>query len=87
MLSIIILNYNNTYHTKKCLLSLQNQTFKNYEIILVDNESNGFYREQLYNFLNSNQLTEYLRKNIHLFVLKKNIGFTGGNNEGIKRSK
>ena len=51
MLSIIILNHNDTFHTKRCLKSLQEQTFDNYEIILVENGSNENSKKEFYNFL------------------------------------
>ncbi len=39
MISVIVLNWNGKAHLKECLDSLRNQTFKDSEIILVDNGS------------------------------------------------
>ena len=39
MLSVIILNYNGEEFVEKCLVSLQKQTFGDFEIIFVDNAS------------------------------------------------
>lgn len=40
MLSIIIPNFNGKEFLIKCINSLKNQTYKNFEIIVVDNGSN-----------------------------------------------
>lgn len=87
MLSIILVNYNNTYHTKNCLISLQNQTFRHFEIIIVENNSNENYRINLENFLKSSKLNEDFLKKIKLIYSDKNLGYTGGNNIGIRNSK
>ena len=39
LVSIIITNYNNLRYIKECLDSLDNLTYKNVEIIFVDNNS------------------------------------------------
>ncbi|MFX1311072.1 MAG: glycosyltransferase family 2 protein [Promethearchaeota archaeon] len=95
MLSIILLNYNNTFHTKNCLISLQKQTYKNFEIILVDNNSKQIFREELQNFLKTSQLNgnflrkiRFIKSNKRLKIKgEKNLGFTGGTNLGLKKSK
>lgn len=95
MLSIIILNYNNTYHTIQCLFSLQKQTYSNFEIILIENNSNDVFRKKLYDFLESDALEKPFKKIIRLiesntrnqFLNEVNLGFTGGNNLGLKKAK
>ena len=39
LVSVIILNYNGRQYLEDCLSSLRNQTFKDFEAILVDNGS------------------------------------------------
>ncbi len=39
MVSIIIPSFNNLKHLKKCVASIQNQRFKNYEVWIIDNQS------------------------------------------------
>ena len=39
LVSIIIVNYNGKAHLKKCLDSIKENLYKEYEIILVDNNS------------------------------------------------
>lgn len=75
--SIIIVNYNGKRWLEKCLSSLKKQTYKNFEIIFVDNASND------------NSLS-FVKKNypdVKTFSLKDNIGFAGGNNKGYKLAK
>ncbi len=74
--SVIIPNWNGVGLLKDCLESLQNQSFKNFEIILVDNGSTD------------SSLT-YIVNNfpfIKIIKLKKNFGFAKAINEGVKRS-
>ena len=77
LISIIIVNYNGQRWLKKCLDSIYNQTYKNYEIILVDNNSTD----------NSIELVKNNFPKVNILCSKKNLGFSGGNNLGIKKSK
>ena len=77
LISIIILNYNGKKWLKKCLDSLHEQTYKQFEIIMVDNAS-------------SDESIKFVKKNYPEVIIvksKKNLGFAGGNNLGISRSK
>ena len=87
MLSIILVNYNNTHHTINCLKSLQYQNYKNFELIIIDNASREFYKKKIDKFLKSNEIIESFRKKIRVYYSKKNLGFTGGNNLGFKKAK
>lgn len=74
--SVIIPNWNGVDLLKDCLLSLQNQSFKDFEIILVDNNS-------------TDKSLEYVSKNfpkIKIKKLNKNYGFAKAINEGVKVS-
>ncbi len=76
LISIIITNWNGKKWLKKCLDSLQRQTYKNFEIIFVDNAST----DNSINFVKKNYPLVKIIKN------KKNYGFSKGNNIGIKNS-
>lgn len=80
-ISIIILNYNGSEDTIECLESLKKQTYKNFEIILIDNASIIDEFDKLKKYVDNSNL------NIQLMQLEKNMGFTGGNNIGVKYSK
>jgi len=74
--SVIMVNYNGKRLLAESLTALQNQTYQNLEIILVDNGS-------------SDGSVEYVKDNfrsVTLIVNKKNRGFAWGNNRGIEKA-
>ncbi len=78
--SIIILNYNRNQDTLECLKSLKNQTYKNFEILLVDNgsEYNSFFELK-------RELKEFKEDlDIILIRIEVNVFFTSGNNKALK---
>lgn len=81
LVSIIIANYNGHKHLDTCLSSLLQTCYNNYEIIVVDNNSND----------NSVELINYyqniLQDKLQLISLSENTGFTGGNNIGLSKAK
>lgn len=76
--SLILLNYNGAGLLEDCLKSLNNQIFKDFELIIVDNNSND----------RSVELIEEFRKQSFLRIktvyLRENLGFSKGNIEGLK---
>lgn len=67
MFSIIIPHWNGKHHLDDCLISLRQQTWTDFEIILVDNGS-------------SDGSQDYVKRNfseVHLVELGENRGFTG----------
>jgi len=77
LISIIILNYNQLKVTCEFIESTKLLSYKNYEIILVDNAST----ENPTSFISANY------PDVKLIVNTKNLGFTGGNNVGIQAAK
>ena len=74
LVSIIIPNWNGRHHLEACLSSLRNQTFTDFEVILVDNDSSDGSQEfVLENF-----------PEVRLVELESNQGFTGGCNAGFE---
>lgn len=78
MISIIIVNYNGKKWLKRLLDSLVSQTYKNYEIIVVDNHS----KDDSVSFIKENY-----GETIRLVISDKNRGFAGGNNLGVLHAK
>jgi GT2 family glycosyltransferase len=76
--SVLMLNWNTSSHTIECLKSFENQTFKDFEIIVVDN---GSTRED---YLRLKQGISKVKCKIILKRLEKNSGITGGMNFGYK---
>lgn len=72
---IILLNYKGVRDTIEAIISLENITYPNFEIVIVDNDSPD----------NSLALLkESLDKKHHIISSGKNGGFAFGNNVGIK---
>ena len=82
LVSIIILNYNKSQDTIDCLKSLKIQTYKNFEILLVDNGSE--YNSFLEMKRELKQFSEALE--IVLIRNKVNVYFTVGNNKALKNA-
>ena len=77
LVSIIILNYNAGNLLLDCVDSIQKTNYENYEIIVVDNDSNdGSHIECSKKF-----------PEISLIENKENLGYCEGNNVGIRKAK
>lgn len=80
LISIIVPVYNSEKYLTDCLNSICNQTYKNLQIILVDDCSEDI----------SGDICEKFAKNdnrIEVFHLSKNKGQSGARNEGVKQAK
>ncbi len=80
LVSVIIPLYNGQKHLVELIQSLKNQTYNKIEIIIVDNNSTD----------DSVKLLKSLKDKIislNIFLNKKNEGYCGGCNEGIKHAK
>ncbi len=73
-LAIVIINWNSYEVTEMTILSLHNTSFKEYDIILIDNHSTDGSLEKL----------EATFKEITILKSNENLGFAGGNNLGIQ---
>lgn len=76
LISIIIVSFNSKKWLKKCLDSLYCQTFRDLEIVIIDNNSS----DGSVDFIG----LEYPQAK--LIKLKKNLGFAGGVNIGVRNS-
>lgn len=74
--SILVVNYNKEKEIEKCLNSIINQTYKNYELIIVDDGSTDNSRKII------NKYKKY--KNVRIFF-KKNTGVSDTRNFAIKK--
>lgn len=75
---IIILNWNGIDDTLNCLDSLQNQSYQDFTILVVDNGSTDDSKELL------DKYQQKHAKNVEVIYNPKNFGFTGGVNTGIE---
>jgi len=74
--SVILVNYNGMSHLDTCISSVLKQSYKNFEVIFVDNNS-------------SDGSLKYARKkfpNLTFVVNEKNLGYAGGINSGLTRA-
>lgn len=78
--SVIILNYNGSNLTIDCLKAIEKQSFRDFDVILVDNGSNTDARVSLDDFIN----TTSLNMNLKFVPLSRNLGFAGGNIIGLE---
>lgn len=77
MISIIITNYNGEKFLSKCLRAIFDQTYKNFEVILVDNNS-------------SDGSISLVRKEFPDVIIIRNLvnrGYAGGCNDGARKSR
>jgi GT2 family glycosyltransferase len=73
LLTVLLVNWNGMKWLKRCLDTLQAQTYKNVEIVVVDNASS----DSSVAFL----LAHYPQ--VRLLQNSENLGFAGGNNAGM----
>jgi len=75
LVSIVIPVYNQERFIEDCLISVLNQTYKNLEIVVVDDNSSDNTREKVQKF-----------ENVTLLTLKKNSGPSFARNLGVSKS-
>ncbi|MDD4409348.1 MAG: glycosyltransferase family 2 protein [Candidatus Pacebacteria bacterium] len=75
MISIITVNYNGKRWLKRFFDSFLNQTYDNFELIFVDNDST----DDSVDFIKE----KYFDNRVKVIKSEKNLGFAGGNNLGI----
>jgi GT2 family glycosyltransferase len=71
--SIIIVNTNELHHLRRCLPSIINQHYSNYEVLVIDNAST----DGSINYIGENY------PNIRVIRNKTNLGYAGANNVGF----
>lgn len=82
LVSIIVLNYNGRQFVSKCLRSLSGQTYRNFEVIFVDNASTDCSVEHV------RKIRRHLGiPRLRIIVSGVNLGFCGGINLGIRYAR
>jgi GT2 family glycosyltransferase len=74
LVSVVIVNWNGKHHLPDCLGSVRRQTFRDFEVILVDNGSTDGSAAWVWEE----------HPEVRLVALPDNRGFCGGNNAGIR---
>ncbi len=83
LVSIIVVNYNGEGLIKDCFSGLKNQSFKDFEIIVIDNASSDGSLCEIQKYLEKYSMEPLIK----IISLSSNSGFTGGNIEGKKHAK
>ena len=74
VISVIIVDFNSGNRLQKCLKHLKNQSYKNFEVIIVNNGSEKYSVQDL----------EALNLNLKLIDTNENLGFAAGCNLAAK---
>lgn len=77
LVSIVIPNLNGMTYLQSCLSSLQEQTYREFEVIVVDNAST----DESVQFIRTNFPQTLIMEN------RKNLGFSEANNQGIRAAR
>jgi glycosyltransferase involved in cell wall biosynthesis len=77
LVSIILPTYNRAYVIDKAIISILNQTYKNFELIVVDDCSTDNTRDIIEKYLRADNRVRYIRND-------KNLGPAGARNIGIE---
>ncbi|MBU6498726.1 MAG: glycosyltransferase family 2 protein [Rhodospirillales bacterium] len=76
LVQVIVLNWNGYADTLRCVASLEQQTYPNFRILVVDNGSTD----------QSLPALAALGERVRLIRLPENLGYTGGNNVGLRHA-
>lgn len=76
LVAVVLLNWNGRVDTIACLESIRGTSYQNYRVIVVDNGSTDNVADEV---------TRTLPGTV-LIALDTNLGFTGGNNVGIRHA-
>ncbi|MBC8062121.1 MAG: glycosyltransferase [Clostridiaceae bacterium] len=87
LVSVVITNYNHARYIVDCLDSIRNQTYKNIEIIIVDDASTDNSVEVINDWINTNRHLLEKKDSITCTSLTRNSGFAGAVSIGFFLAK
>ncbi len=82
-ISIIVTCYNRENTIRECLQSIENQTFKNFEVIIVDDGSTDSSKNIIKEFCQNDTRFKLIESTHVGFPIAKNIGLDNSNGEYI----
>lgn len=83
LVSIVITVYNKVPYLSDCLTSLINQSYTNWELIVIDDASTDGSYEYVTNWLNNNEPSLGDNKGIYTLRLPRNTGYAGAITAGM----
>lgn len=84
LITVIILVYNNVNYFKECIGSILNQTYTNIELVISDDRSENFNKDELSQFIDLNNTGNI--KNVIINENEKNLGIVKNYNKAISLS-
>ena len=78
---IIIITYNSSGFIESCLKSIVSQSYKNWDLLVIDNNSSDDTIKRIREFRNQAAWLE--GQDLRLMGFKKNIGFAGAVNQAV----
>jgi GT2 family glycosyltransferase len=81
--SVVILNLNGDVFLKKLMISISKQTFRDFEVVFVDN---GSHDNSVWNLLKMLKEPPFQDFRVKVVLNHNNLGFPGGNNVGLINS-
>jgi glycosyltransferase involved in cell wall biosynthesis len=82
LVSVVITNYNHEEYIVECLDSIKNQTYKDIEIIIIDDASTDNSVEVINNWIKINK-SQQKENFITCILLPRNLGFAGASSLGF----
>jgi len=79
---VVVLQYNNSQDTVKCLESLKGLDYPNFSVLVIDNGSDSHHLNNVERFI-QNSVSAPITYNLK--PMTYNSGYSGGNNIGLKR--
>ncbi len=80
--SIVILSFNGKELLQHCLKSLENQTYTDYEIVIIDNGSSDGTNDAIEQYMQGSSLADKTA----MFRIEVNNGVAGGYSEGLRNA-
>ena len=78
---IVIVTYNSGNFIEDCLASIADQDYRNWQLVVVDNDSSDDTVQRIRHF--RNQTTTFNAENFKLTTLRRNIGFARAVNHAV----
>jgi GT2 family glycosyltransferase len=78
--SIVVLNYNGKKHLQNCIKTVLENSYPNFEVVLVDNASTDDSIQPIQDCYGADPRLQIIKSS-------KNLGYSGGNNLGFSHSK
>lgn len=83
LVSVVITNYNHEKYIVDCLDSIRNQTYKNIEIVIIDDASTDNSIEVINNWIEVNKYSLQKENFITCISLPRNSGFAAASSIGF----